>query len=81
MAYQAAAEEGVRSEGGERRISRVGEWTMRLGEGELTMHHRDGDRHTPITCGASHGCITAVWADVTCAECLTKRPVTRVDQR
>ena len=41
----------------------------RPGAGELTMHHRAGPAGTPITCGVTHGCITAVWGDVTCQAC------------
>lgn len=36
--------------------------------GELLLHHRY-ERGSPITCGAPHGCITAVVDDVRCPKC------------
>jgi hypothetical protein len=36
--------------------------------GELLMRHRH-EQGLPITCGAPHGCVTAVVADVRCPRC------------
>jgi hypothetical protein len=38
--------------------------------GELLLHHRY-EQGKPITCGAAHGCVTAVVDDVACTDCLT----------
>jgi hypothetical protein len=37
--------------------------------GELLLHHRH-EQGQPITCGAPHGCVTAVIEDVRCSACL-----------
>lgn len=37
--------------------------------GELLLHHRAGAAGTPITCGVTHGCVTAVVEDVACWQC------------
>lgn len=47
-------------------VSGVG--SVKLGEGELTMHFRR-ESWKRIECGMRSGCVTAVRADVTCENC------------
>jgi len=37
--------------------------------GELIMHHRY-EQGSPITCGVTHGCVTAVVDAVRCPDCI-----------